>query len=339
MNRDVSRVIDANVNRVTEGLRVIEDIYRYCRDDAAVQQRLKLMRHRIASETGCRPLVASRDARNDVGFASQGSLEEKRSSLRDILRSNMKRVQEGLRVLEEVLKLDSLAASRTMKEIRYECYEVEREIVLAERKILPKGLFLILDSSSADCEALARTAVSEGIAAVGLACGSSDSAGFLRTARIIQGLTENSETRLIVLSRPDIALLSGADGLHLSRLDITPEDARALAGDRIMIGLSTHTKEQVEKAQDRPVDYIAFGPVFPSPAHDSSARITGAEALRTAASLSKLPVVAFGGITRERLDDLPASLCSAVASMSAVSASRDPAGELRAIHSRIGELS
>lgn len=338
MNRDMGRIIDANLNRTTEGLRVIEDIYRYCLDDADLQQRLKSMRHRISEAVPSAGLLASRDAASDVGFSSKGVLEEKRASLKDILKANMKRVQEGLRVLEEVLKIDSPEASRVVKEIRYSCYQIELDMELKSRKTLRKGLYLIMTDPAAGYETFARTAVSLGIPAVQLRYKGTDSGYFMQCATAVRKITEGSDTRFIVNDRVDIALLSGADGVHLGQSDLSPKDARALGGDRLMIGLSTHTLEQVEQAQEEPVDYIGFGPVYPPFSKENPDEVTGVEALRAAARLSRLPVVAIGGITRERLEKLAGSSCNNVACIGAIASARDPGEEMLAMHTRSGEI-
>ncbi|HQG30435.1 MAG TPA: thiamine phosphate synthase [Deltaproteobacteria bacterium] len=338
MIRDIGRIIDANLNRATEGLRVIEDVYRYLRDDADLQQRLKDVRHRISGAVPSSGLPAARDAASDVGFSSKGLLEEKRASLRDVLRSNMKRVQEGLRVLEEVLKLDSPDASKVMKEIRYACYQIERDIEIKARRTLRKGLYLVMTELAQGYESLARMAVSAGIPAIQLRYKGDDSRYFLQCAAAVRKITEGSDTRFIVNDRVDIALLSGADGVHLGQGDIPPRQARRLAGDRLMIGLSTHTLDQVGRAQEEPVDYIGFGPVYLPFSKENHDEVTGVEALREAVRLSRLPVVAIGGITRERLEELAGSSCRNVACIGAVASAQDPGEEMQAIHTRSEEI-
>ncbi|HON39561.1 MAG: thiamine phosphate synthase [Desulfomonilia bacterium] len=336
MNREVLRLIDANLNRVTEGLRVVEDVFRYVRNDAPMQQRLKRMRHRISAQADPAPLVSSRDAAGDVGFAAKGSLENRRSSIRDVIRSNMKRAQEGLRVLEELMKIDSPDRAALMKELRYECYQLERDMERAYRPVLGPGLYLILTQPRAGYEALARMAVAEKIPAIQLRCKNESSEAFLMTARALRDITAGTDTLLIINDRVDIAMISGADGIHLGQDDIPPREARELAGEKMLIGLSTHNLEQVERAQDEPVDYIGFGPVFPPFSKTDPDPVTGVEALGRAVALSGLPVAAIGGITRARLEDLAGIPCHNVACIHAVANAPDPAQEMRAIHARTG---
>ncbi len=201
MNRDLRRIVDANLNRVTEGLRVVEDVFRFAFDDAVMQQRLKSMRHRLASQIDSSILIASRDVAGDVGFASEGSLEERRATTRDIVRSNMKRVQEGLRVLEEILKLESPARAGAMKEMRYECYRLERSMERACRRTLSRGLYLILTDPPAGYEAFAEMAAAEGIPAIQLRYKDDDAGMFLRAARALREITRGTDTLFIVNDR------------------------------------------------------------------------------------------------------------------------------------------
>ncbi len=338
MDRDSERIIDANLNRATEGLRVVEDIFRYGLDDSRMQQKLKSMRHRLASAVDSGPFIASRDASADVGFDAKGALEDKRSSLKDIFRSNMKRVQEALRVLEEMMKLHSLAASRIMKEIRYACYQIERDMELMGKKTLPKGLYLILTDPPSGYGRMAEMAVAEKIPALQLRYKGTDSKIFLELACTLREITKGSETLFIVNDRVDIALLAHADGVHLGQGDIPPKEARRLAGGRLLIGLSTHTLDQVEQAGSEPVDYIGFGPVFTPFSKEDPDPVTGVETLRAAVGRSKHPVVAIGGITRERIEGFAGIPCRNVACIGAVAMSPDPSAEMRAIHTRIGEI-
>jgi thiamine-phosphate pyrophosphorylase len=304
VNRQVMRIIDANLNRLTEGLRVVEDVFRYAHDDAGLQQRLKSMRHRIASSLDATPFIASRDAARDVGIHAHGQLEDRRESLEDIVRSNLKRVQEACRVLEEVFKLENLEASHLMKEIRYQSYQVERDLALKGKRTPPRGLFLTLRPPWEECLRQAVWAVHAQVPAVVLSHPGSDARPFLDLARSVREATFGSATRLIVCDRVDVALAAGADGIFLEACSLAPAEARSLAGGSIILGMGARTLEEVEGARREPVDYIAFGPVFPPLAGEAAAEPVGIETLREAALRSALPVVASGGIDGKRVRSL-----------------------------------
>lgn len=125
---DLFRVIDANLNRLKEGIRVIEDIARYLQNDKTLASRLKTLRHqsRIDDLSG---LLASRDSINDVLRPTMTS-EMKRDSLQNILTANYKRAQESSRVLEEMYKIIDPERSENFKTIRYTLYALEKEHLL-----------------------------------------------------------------------------------------------------------------------------------------------------------------------------------------------------------------
>ena len=110
--------------------------------------------------------------------------------------------------------------------------------------------------------------------------------------------------RFIVNDRPDIALLTGASGVHVGQDDLGVEEARAICGQRSWVGVSTHTLEQVEAADRTSADYIAVGPVFPTTTKQNPDAVVGTELLRRARQITKKPLVAIGGITLERAEEV-----------------------------------
>ncbi len=119
------RIIDANLNRLKEGIRVCEDIQRYLFNEKNISYRLKALRHE-ASLKDYDKLLLARDIANDPLKKSVKS-ELKRESLKDVAISNMKRAQESARVLEEILKLIDPNSSEKFKKIRYTLYDIEKE--------------------------------------------------------------------------------------------------------------------------------------------------------------------------------------------------------------------
>ncbi|WP_345970105.1 thiamine-phosphate pyrophosphorylase [Sulfurimonas sp. HSL1-6] len=129
LSPDLFRVIDANLNRLKEGIRVIEDIARYLQNDKTTASSLKALRHR-SSIDDLQNLLSSRDSINDVLRPTVES-ELNRSSIESILIANYKRAQESSRVLEEMYKIVDPALSETFKQIRYELYTLEKEHLLS----------------------------------------------------------------------------------------------------------------------------------------------------------------------------------------------------------------
>lgn len=124
----VERLIDANLNRLKEGIRVIEDINRYIYDDASLTSQLKTFRHKLQTIYSLDRLHF-RDIENDVQKKSIAS-ELKRSSISDLVIANFSRAQESARVLEESFKLIDPTLSEVAKEVRYGLYGIEKEFFL-----------------------------------------------------------------------------------------------------------------------------------------------------------------------------------------------------------------
>jgi len=125
---EIFRVCDANLNRLKEGIRVVEDLLRYFKNNKELSQKLKSLRH-LAKFDDIDALLKHRDSINDVLRPTTKS-EMDRTDLKSIVIANFKRAQESSRVLEELFKLYDSAQSENFKHIRYELYDLEKEIVL-----------------------------------------------------------------------------------------------------------------------------------------------------------------------------------------------------------------
>ena len=125
---DLFRVVDANLNRLKEGIRVVEDILRYRDNNKELSSKLKELRH-LSQVKETKELLQYRDTDNDVLRSSIKS-ELNRSGIESIIIANFKRAQESSRVLEELYKLNSVDYSENFKYIRYELYAVEKKVLL-----------------------------------------------------------------------------------------------------------------------------------------------------------------------------------------------------------------
>ena len=104
----------------------------------------------------------------------------------------------------------------------------------------------------------------------------------------------------IVNDRADIAVLANAQGVHVGQQDLNVEEARAIVGPDILVGVSTHSLEQIDAADKTSADYIAFGPIFPTSSKENPDPVVGLHLLREARRHTQKPLVAIGGITLER---------------------------------------
>ena len=123
---------------------------------------------------------------------------------------------------------------------------------------------------------------------------------FFEISRQLANTLKPRGVRFMVNDRADIALLSGADGVHVGQDDLGVEDARAICGPDRWVGFSTHALAQVAAADATSADYIAFGPIFPTATKQNPDPVVGTALLRQARALTKKPLVAIGGITLER---------------------------------------
>ncbi|MDT5157512.1 MAG: thiamine-phosphate pyrophosphorylase [Acidobacteriota bacterium] len=145
--------------------------------------------------------------------------------------------------------------------------------------------------------------------------------------------------RLVINDRADIALALGADGVHLGQDDMPPLAARALLGDKAIIGFSTHSVEQAVGASRLPIDYVAIGPVFATSSKDNPDAVVGLEGVRGVREvLGPIPLVAIGGVTRERARAVLEAGADSVAVLSALLPSLDPAEITRRTRFFLAEL-
>ena len=146
----------------------------------------------------------------------------------------------------------------------------------------------------------------------------------------IRSLTRAAGVLFIVNDRFDLALAADADGVHLGQEDLPPERLPASARKQLLVGRSTHTLDQARASRHEPIDYLAFGPVFGTTSKDSAYDSCGIDPLaRVVEEVAPLPVVAIGGIDASNARQVAAAGAAAIAVISAVAGSEDPAGATR----------
>ena len=127
-----------------------------------------------------------------------------------------------------------------------------------------------------------------------------------------------SAARLIVNDRADLCVLAGADGVHLGQEDLSAAGARAVLGDALWVGVSTHSAEQLRAASAGPADYVAIGPVFATSSKENPDPVVGLEGVRAARAATARPLVAIGGITLENCRSVIEAGADSVAVISAL---------------------
>jgi thiamine-phosphate pyrophosphorylase len=160
-------------------------------------------------------------------------------------------------------------------------------------------------------------------------------AELVRVAAMARRICDEAGAALVVNDRIDVALAVGADGVHLGQADLPLAEARALAGGRLWIGISTHDPAQVRAAVAGGADYLGYGPVFPTETKANPDPVQGIARLREAVALAgKTPVVAIGGITPARVDDVYGAGAAAVCAIGAVNDAPDVAATARRMGQR-----
>ena len=166
---------------------------------------------------------------------------------------------------------------------------------------------------------LASACVSGGARFLQLRAKAASGAWLLDQIAAIVALAHAAGAIVIVNDRADIARLAGADGVHVGQNDLAPAAVRPIAGTGCVVGVSTHTIEQIDAAILAPVDYVAVGPVFGTSTKLSAYEAVGLERVRDAARKAHargLPVVAIGGITLDRAADVIGAGAASVAVIS-----------------------
>ena len=163
---------------------------------------------------------------------------------------------------------------------------------------------------------------------------------FDRTREVV-GRAEGTGALVIVNDRADVARLAGAGGVHVGQDDLHASAARAIAGSRCCVGLSTHTDAQIDAALLESIDYLAIGPVFATLTKTTGYDEVGLERVKAAAGKAALrrpspvAVVAIGGITLDRAADVLAAGAQSVAIIADLLSTGDPAGRVRAYLERL----
>ncbi len=338
--RTQARIIDANLNRAAEGLRVIEDIARFALDDAALSARCKAARHGLTESARSLPAglgLAARDTPGDVGTGVRTRSEYRREGLASVAGAASGRTAQALRVIEEMAKSLGVDATR-FETLRYETYELARLVSAGLAETAPRWRLCVLLTDSlclGPWDRVAESAVEGGAEALQLREKDLPDRELLRRARRLVEITRAAPRRVwaVINDRPDIALLSGADAVHVGQHDLSPADVRAVAGHRVIVGVSTDSIETAHRAVEAGASYVGLGPMFPSTTKPKD-KTAGEPYLRGFLSdpgLASIPHLCIGGITPGNAPGLIRAGARGLAVCSAVCAAADPAGVCRSL--------
>jgi len=343
----VYRILDANCNRLREGLRVIEEAARLILNDGEIFGVIKEMRHRLLQIVNSIPgglsaLVDARDSAGDVGAESRLPTEMSRANCEEVITANLKRVQEAARVLEEYGKIVREELAAGAKTLRFQAYELEKMLLPRISPVLrnPKAkldvsLYFITGdkfSRGKTVTRVVREAIRGGATVVQLREKEFTARRLIEVGREIRQITREHDVTFIVNDRVDVAFAVDADGVHLGQDDLPLTVARNILGPEKLVGVSTHSLEQALQAQKEGADYIGVGPVFETHTKYDVCPTVGLELVRQVSQVVTIPKVAIGGIKAHNAADAMASGADGIAVITAVAAAPNPeqaARELR----------
>jgi len=343
--KSLNRIIDVNLNRATEALRVLEEISRFYLDNKEFSASLKNIRHELFKTVNIRykDLLKSRDTEGDVGVDITNP--SKKADIIDIYRANFKRLQQSLRVLAEYSSLEGLDTASFEKN-RYDSYTLEKDMFeelskkLKIKRLQEKKLYLVTDRSKFETtdgllDAVA-SALKGGVQIVQLREKTATAQEFIQLGKKIKELCALYDAVFLINDRVDIAHIIGADGVHLGQDDIDINSARHLLGNDTIVGISTHSPEQAQKAIESGADYIGVGPVFTTPTKPGRQAV-GLEYVNWAATKVNIPWFAIGGIDLNNVDQVINAGAKNIAVVRAIMNAESPEKAARAFLDKITE--
>lgn len=332
----VCRILDANINRAQEGLRVCEEYVRFVLEDPQISKVLKGLRHRfqeaeviLISVIGDK-LLLNRDTPGDIGTKISTNTEVNRKSILSVVKASIKRLEEALRVLEEYSKTISPQAAGLFEATRYKVYDIEKQL-LGDSKLKDKlknaALYVLITESLSSTDSLTacREAVEGGADIIQMREKEMEDGEFYELALKMREMCAGRAIFLLN-DRPHIAALVGADGIHTGQGDLSVNLCKKIMGEDKIVGKSTSAPEFAIKAYDDGADYIGVGPVYPTNTKIHRSAV-GLEYVKWVAQNSKLPYFCIGSINRETLHGVLDAGASAVAVCTAIINAKDIAAE------------
>jgi len=344
MERAIYRIIDANFNRAREAIRVVEEFCRFSLNSTPLTERARQIRHELSAAVGKLEdgrLISSRDTLGDVGIGKTVDKQLARGNLKDCLTAGCKRLTEALRVLTEMTQTQERSVAETIENLRYAAYALEKDVVLfsdAFERFRGVRLYVIITSNfPSDVICLAYKCAAGGADCIQLRAKAIDDDKHFAIAVEFVRICKDNSVLSIINDRVDIAVASGADGVHLGQNDLPVECARRLQLAPLIIGKSTHSLKHLRAACEERLTYAALGPVFATQTKPT-AEAVGLDYVRQAAKiLSDTGVcnVAIGGITIDNVEDVLRAGAGAIAVCAAVTKASDPAAACRALKEKI----
>ena len=323
----IYQIIDANLDRAREGLRVLEDWARFGVGANNFVAKIKNFRQIL----GKNHLEIYKQSRNHIEDQYKGLTHQEQSKRRtpeQIISSNSARVQEALRVIEEFSRLHNHELSKIASEIRYEIYTLEIDILrLSKFKKLEailkeNDLYVITDQKENLLEIIEEILIA-GVKIIQHRFKTGTDKDNLQKAIQIKNLCKRYNSLFIINDRVDIALASNADGIHLGQDDLDLKTARNILGYSKIIGISANNETDISNALKEGCDYIGIGPVFETTTKKNKKTI-GIEKIKKLTKNLTIPWFVIGGIKTNNISYLKSIGFKKFALVSQLMNSKDP---------------
>jgi len=323
----IAQIIDANLDRAREGLRVLEDWARFALGRKDLVKIIKNFRQNL----GKHHLTEYKKSRNFIKDECAGLSHPeqfKRNNASSIISSNSARVQEALRVIEEFSRDHNQNLSKISSEIRYEIYNLEIELLEAQsnyplQKILNENDLYFITLDNENLFEKIKNLLEGGIKIIQLRFKKGKDSDNLKFAIKVRELCDDYGVLFLINDRVDIALASKADGVHLGQDDMDIKSARNILGFSKIIGISASNELDIKKAIQDGCDYLGIGPVFATTTKKGKAPL-GIKTLKSLTKDISIPWFAIGGIKQENISLLKENNIRKVAIISDLINSENP---------------
>ncbi len=326
----IHQIIDANLDRAREGLRVLEDWARFGLGGNDYVTKIKNFRQIL----GKNHLEVYKESRNYIEDKCKGLTHQeqiKRGTPSQIISSNSARVQEALRVIEEFSRVHNNELSNIASKIRYEIYTLEIDLLSLCKlnksgEILKENDLYVITDQRKNLLKIIEEILNAGVKIIQHRFKTGTDKDNLQEAIQIKNLCEKYNSIFIINDRVDIALASNADGVHLGQDDLGLKTARKLLGYSKIIGISANNEIDISNALKDGCDYIGIGPVFETSTKKDKKPL-GIEKIKTLTKDINIPWFAIGGVTKNNISYLKSNGFKKVALVSQLMNSEDPKEE------------
>lgn len=314
MNRDFS-LIDANLSRAKEGMRVVEDTIRFVLRNEVLYDKIRPLRHilvQLEYLLGSATRLAGRNFDQDLGQASEENNLASRRNFWGLMKANFSRLEEALRTLEEYSKIYLPQHYSHFQKLRYDVYCIEFEVLSSTphywlQLYFEAGVVYPLSDNPEDLIWL----IDHGAKVVQLRNKNGDKNEIYNQAKYLCEYIDKKDKNafgytpilLIIDDCVQVAAQLPVAGIHIGQTDMSLLQARKILGSSKIIGKSNNNLEQMKESVAQGADYVSIGPIFPTPTKPDRTPV-GVEAIEKIKKEIFIPWLAIGGIDIKNAPEL-----------------------------------